>query len=128
MALAGGGVPHHHRQTKSDFVVPVASGNLVAIWTEGNTVDRPIKRSIVSKHHTFENTQESETEVTYSECPLSVDWHSKVSAEPTAHIFTVSSSLPVVSLVPSLFHDTEWTLRFRGDVSAHEVTQAREEK
>jgi hypothetical protein len=46
-------------------------------------------------------------------CPLSVDTHSKVPAEPTAHIFIVVSSLPVASLVPSSFHDTERTLRFR---------------
>jgi len=45
--------------------------------------------------------------------PLRVDWHSKVPAEPTAHIFIVLSLLPVASLVPLLFHDTERTLRFQ---------------
>jgi hypothetical protein len=52
VALAGGGVPH------LDSFVVAATGNLLAIWTDGNTVDSPIKRSIVSKHHTFENKQE----------------------------------------------------------------------
>ncbi len=101
------------RVPDSDGVVPAATGNLLAIRTETNTPDIPVTRSIVSTHHTFESKQEYETAVTYPECPFSVDWHSKVPAEPTAHIFIVSSLLPVASLVPSLFHDTERTLRFR---------------
>ena len=56
----------------------------------------------------------TEKKKTYQfECPVSVDWHSKVPAETTVHIFIVASSLPVASLVLSLFHDTERTLRFR---------------
>ena len=34
--------------------VAAATGNLLAIWTEANTKDRPGKFSIVSTHHTFE--------------------------------------------------------------------------
>jgi hypothetical protein len=52
-----------------------------------------------------------QTPRTKPECPLSVDWHSKVPAEPTAHILTVLSQLPDASLVPSLFHATDMTSR-----------------
>jgi len=41
-----------------DGAVVAATGYLIAIWTEGNTRDRPVKSSIVSTHHTFENKQE----------------------------------------------------------------------
>jgi hypothetical protein len=38
-----------------DAVVLAATGNLLAIWAEANTPDFPVKCSIVSTHHTFEN-------------------------------------------------------------------------
>ena len=44
-----------------------------------------------------------------NECPFSVDWHSKVPAEPKDQILTVASQLPVASLLPSLFHATDVT-------------------
>ena len=44
-----------------------------------------------------------------SDCPLSVDWHSKVPAEPTAQMRTVLSP-PEASLVPSMFQETDSTL------------------
>jgi len=44
-----------------------------------------------------------------SECPISVDSHSKVPVEPTDQIFTVSSQLLLASL-PSLLHATDITL------------------
>ena len=55
---------------------------------------------------------------TYRECPFRVDWHSDVPAKPTDQILTVSSKLPLTSLVPSLFHATDVTGRecpVRGD-------------
>ena len=104
MALAGGGVPH------LDSIVIAATGNLLAIWTEGNTVDRPIQRSIVSKHHTFENTQESETAVTYLECPLNVESHFPV---PEFQSLISLSKLPLAIVVPSGLHATDRTLRLR---------------
>jgi hypothetical protein len=53
VALARGGVPH------LDSIVVAATGNLLAIWTEGNNLDIPIKRSIVSKHHTLHDSMTS---------------------------------------------------------------------
>jgi hypothetical protein len=49
------------------------------------------------------------TDTTGCPCPVSVDTHSKVSAEPTVHIFTKPSQLPVASMVPSLFQTTDKT-------------------
>jgi hypothetical protein len=92
-----------------DRPVPASAGNLLTIWTEANTRDKAVKCSIVSTHHTFKNKQEYETAVTYLECPFRVDWHSRVLSEPTDHILTVSSQLPVASLLPSLFHATDVT-------------------
>ena len=49
------------------------------------------------------------TDMTKSQCPFSVDSHSKVPAEPTDQTLTVLSQLPVASLLPSLFHATDVT-------------------
>ena len=93
-----------------DGAVVAATGNLLAIWTETNTRDRPVKSSIVSTHHTFENKKEKETAVTYAECPFNVDTHSRVMK---LQIFTDLSLLPLAILVPSGLHATDQTLRLR---------------
>ena len=49
------------------------------------------------------------TALTALECPVSVDSHSKVPAEPNDQTLTVLSQLPVASLLPSLFHATDVT-------------------
>jgi hypothetical protein len=38
-------------------VVVAATGHVFTIRAETNTVDRPVKRSIVSTHHTFETSR-----------------------------------------------------------------------
>ena len=38
-----------------DDLVAAATGNMLDIWTVVNTVDIPVKSSIFSTHHTFEN-------------------------------------------------------------------------
>ena len=40
-----------------DRTVSAATGNLLAIWTETNTKDKPVKSSIASTHYMFENKQ-----------------------------------------------------------------------
>ena len=42
-------------------------------------------------------------------CPLSVDSHSKVPADPTDQILTVLSELPLTRRVPSLLNATDKT-------------------
>ena len=93
-----------------DAVVTAATGNLLAIWAEANTQDFPVKCSIVSTHHTFENKKQEETAVTYLECPLSVDTHCPVEA---SQILTVLSSLALARDLPSGLQTTERTLRLR---------------
>ena len=46
------------RLPNSDALVPAATSNLFPIWTEANTRNGPVKGSIVSTHHKFENKQE----------------------------------------------------------------------
>ncbi len=38
-------------------VVKAATGHVFTIWTETNAVNKPVKRSIVSTHHTFETSR-----------------------------------------------------------------------
>ena len=61
---------------------------MLAIWREANTPDRPVKYSIVSTHHTFEDKQEQKAAVTYPECPLNVDTHVPVDV---CQLFTLLS-------------------------------------
>ena len=41
-----------------DGAVLASTSKLFAVWSEANTPDMPVKCSIVSTHHTFENEQE----------------------------------------------------------------------
>jgi hypothetical protein len=49
-------LPSRHFPNFHAFVV-AATGHVFTIWAETNTVDRPVKRSIVSRHHTFEKSR-----------------------------------------------------------------------
>ena len=46
------------RLSNSDAFAPATTGYLLAIWTEANTPDFPVKSSIVSTHPTLENKKE----------------------------------------------------------------------
>jgi hypothetical protein len=69
-------VPVQHRLASASRHLPDSDGavvaatccDLLAIWTEANSPDTPVKCSIVSTHHTFENKQEQDTVVTYHAC------------------------------------------------------------
>ncbi len=86
---------------------PHATENTLRLWCDESAQEAT---SAKGKPQNWKKKKEKKSH--RSECPLTVDWHSKVPAEPTDQTLIVLSLLPVASLVPSLFHATERTLPF----------------
>ena len=89
-----------------EFTAPLCASHSLMIWSW-----LPLASMVPSGLHVTVSTQ--------FECPLRVDWHSKVPAETSDQMRTVLSQLPVASLVPSVFHATDVTPRecpFTGQV------------